>query len=761
MQGPVHPQVRTFASWIRKWGKIQLAFFCQLVLLLLTALFSIGVELVLYNHIDFNLLSGAMLLAMTLGPVFISFVFYLVLHLDAALSYLIDSAHQERLLNEGMQDNIRQLNFEIEERKKAFQAKRRAIDELRKEIAERKKTQVELEEQSLLIRSIVDSSPDLFYYRDETGRFASCNKMFEAIMGKSASELIGRYPADIYTDDSAQAAILTEHELHIQTSELTLDVEFAKEDGQVLWFEMRKVPFYDRHGRYIGLLGFGRDITSRKLAEQALEKAYQDKGKFIATLSHELRTPLNGIVGLSRRLLESKLTKQQHGWANTIFSSAETLGNIFNDIIDLDKIDRQDLDIVYQSVSIKQFISDIANFAELLCQQKGLQFVLQTEGALDGFLKLDPTRLRQVLWNLLNNAVKFTSRGSISLYCALAEGRQLRFVIADTGIGIAEREQERIFDMYYKADDGRRLSIMGSGIGLSVSRALVEAMQGNISVASVIGQGSRFTVILPTEQLQQQHQQAINCPELTVLLVEDVPLNAEIAIGLLEQRGHTVIHADTGEDAIALLETEDDIDLVLLDMQLPDMSGEQIAHYIRNDARLAALPIVVLSANVRKAEQQLQGVQTDGALAKPINTAKLDLMLARLFSPSAVRLLQIKPEQQSGEQQILDTATLQDYIQSLGKDAMKRSVQLFAQLLPGYMNKLMETAVQRQQKDFQEAAHKLKGAAASVGLLWVQQQAKRFEQDTINWQGLERQLVDFHLKTEQHLAALSEFIEQA
>lgn len=763
MQGPVHPHVRFFAAWIRKWGKIQLALFCQLLLLIFAVLFSACLELVLYNQVDFTLVNGAVLFTLALGPVSISVVFYLVLHLDAALSYLIDSAHQERLLNEGMQDNIRQLNFEIEERKKAFQAKRRAIDELRKEIAERKKAQIELEEQSLLIRSIVDSSPDLFYYRDETGRFASCNKMFEAIMGKSAQELIGHFPAEIYTDDSAQAAILTEHEAHmVQPSELTLDVEFIKDDGQVLWFEMRKVPFYDRYGRYIGLLGFGRDITSRKLAEQALEKAYLDKGKFIATLSHELRTPLNGIVGLSRRLLESKLSKQQHGWANTIFSSAETLGNIFNDIIDLDKIDRQDLDIVYHSVSLRQFINDIANFAELLCQQKGLQFILHCEGDLDVHLRLDPTRLRQVLWNLLNNAVKFTAAGTVSLYCHIdVATNQLHFTIEDTGIGIAAQEQDRIFDMYYKSNDGRRLSIIGSGIGLSVSRALVEAMQGNISVSSEVGKGSSFKVLLPTELLQQEQQQAISCPELTILLIEDVPLNAEIAIGLLEQRGHSVIHAETGEDAIAFLETEDDIDLVLLDMQLPDMGGEQIARYIRDEEHLSALPIVVLSANVRKAEQQLDGVHVDGALAKPINTTKLDLMLARLFSPSAMRLQQAKPATLSNEQQVLDVDTLGDYIQSLGKDAMKRSAQLFAQLLPGYMNKLMETAVQRQEKDFQEAAHKLKGAAASVGLLWVQQQAKRMEQEQINWQGLERQLVDFHLKTEQHLAALSDYIENA
>ncbi|WP_019676686.1 ATP-binding protein [Arsukibacterium perlucidum] len=764
MQSPVHPKVKAFAALIKRWGKLRLGVVLWLSLLAMLVLVHYTYAALFAVVVDWPMLQAQLILAMLASPVVILIVLYLVLHLDAALLYLKDSAHQERLLNQNMQDSIRQLNFEIEERKKAFQAKRRAVDELRKEISERKKTQQELEEQSLLIRSIVDSSPDLFYYRDENGHLASCNKMFEIIMGKSAQELIGYHPAELYTEDSAQAAILTEYEAAAEQTELTLDVEFVKPDGQLLWFEMRKVPFYDGQGRYIGLLGFGRDITSRKLAEQALEKAYQDKGKFIATLSHELRTPLNGIVGLSRRLLDSTLRPEQHSWANTIFSSAETLGNIFNDIIDLDKIDRQDLDIVFHSIHIQSFLNDIANFAELICQQKGLNFEMSSQGDLDSYLKLDATRLRQVLWNLLNNAVKFTAQGQITLECVLtttaAKPAELLFKVQDTGIGIAHDEQERIFDMYYKSTDGRRLSIVGSGIGLSVSRALVEAMGGKVSLTSEPGQGSCFSVRLPTEQVAAPSVNPISCPELTILLIEDVPLNAEIATALLEQRGHTVIHADTGEDAIALLETEDDIDLVLLDMQLPDMNGDQIARYMRSESHLQSIPIVVLSANVRKAEEQLTDVQVDGALAKPINTNMLDQMLARLFSPSALKLQQLSPvKPDNDDKQILDLATLQDYMQSLGPEAMKRSAQLFARLLPGYINKMIEAAVQQHPQDFKESAHKLKGAAASVGLLWVQQQAKRFEQETFAWHGLERQLVDYHLKAEQHLAALYDFIE--
>ncbi|MCC5851958.1 MAG: response regulator [Alkalimonas sp.] len=758
---PVHPLVKGLADRLRQWGWLKLITLVQLFVLLATTLLALGVSMLLGAGIHWNTVLTVLVLTILIGPLVVGLVFYLIQQLDATLLYLEDSSRQEKRLNQHLQENIRQLNFEIEERKKAFQAKRRAIDELRVEILERKKAQQELEGQTLLIRSIVDSSPDLFYYRDESGRFASCNKMFEVIMGKPAAELLGRHPADIFKDDTVPSAILSDHEVTAQQSELILDVEFSDSKGQSLWFEMRKVPFFDKQGRSIGLLGFGRDITSRKLAEQALEKAYQDKGKFIATLSHELRTPLNGIVGLTRRLLDSELSEPQRSWGQTIFTSAETLGNIFNDIIDLDKIDRQDLDIVYQSVEINGFVKDICNFAELICQQKNLTFEWTLHAPSDCYLQLDPTRVRQVLWNLLNNAVKFTGQGSIRLHCELLQHdrSQLLLKVEDTGIGISQHEQARIFDMYYKSSDGRRLSVVGSGIGLSVSKALIEAMEGAISLHSDVGEGSCFEILLPTRLMAAPKSAAIECPELTILLVEDIPLNADIAISLLEQRGHTVIHAETGEDALALLETEDDLDLVLLDMQLPDMTGDQIAKIIRQEMHLKHLPIVVLSANVRKAEEQLAGIRVDGSLAKPLNTNNLDQLLAQLFSPSALKTSATRP--QAENDYMLDTATLDDYLQSLGKATMQRSAKLFAQLLPGYINKMLEEAVHQRLEAFQEAAHTLKGAAASVGLLWVQKQAKKYENMTApNWAQLERQLIDFHLTAERHLAALYDYLEQ-
>jgi two-component system aerobic respiration control sensor histidine kinase ArcB len=181
---------------------------------------------------------------------------------------------------------------------------------------------------------------------------------------------------------------------------------------------------------------------------------------------------------------------------------------------------------------------------------------------------------------------------------------------------------------------------------------------------------------------------------------------------------------------------------------------------MKQEPRLAQIPIVVLSANVRKAEQQLEGIQIHGALAKPINTANLDQLLAELFSPSAVRSAAAQLPVKSPDA-VLDINTLQDYLQSLGKTSMKRSIQLFEQLLPGYINKMLEAATQHEVEEFQEAAHKLKGAAASVGLFWVQQQAKLLEQEEApQWVNMERQLIEYHLTIERHLAALHEYVEQ-
>lgn len=684
---------------------------------------------------------AVMFFTAVVSPILISVLLNSIRQLEASYSYLDSATKQEKLLNQTLKDNISRLNEEIDERKMAFHAKHRAIEELRREIAERKKTQQELAQQGMLLRSIVDSSPDLFYYRDNNGVFAGCNKMFEEVIGKSSEDLIGKSVEEIYPSDYLPEVLRTDKKVSQTHQALTLDVEYPVA-GEKRWFEMRKLPFINEKGEYIGLLAFGRDITSRKEAAQALEAAYKDKGKFIATLSHELRTPLNGIVGLTRMLLDTELDKQQRSWCNTVFSSAETLGNIFNDIIDLDKIDREQLDIVADSVNVADFINDVVNFAGLIAEQKGLDFNIKRKGTLDVYASLDPTRLRQVVWNLINNAVKFTQQGHVELECRREnrpDGPWLVMRVSDTGQGIPQEQLHRIFDMYYKAPDINGTNAIGSGIGLAVTKALVSAMKGEIHVSSTEGEGSVFVVEIPLKLCIAPTEQSYAVRSLNILLVEDVPLNAEIATNLLEQRGHEVIWAETGEDALSFVYTEDDLDLVLLDMQLPDINGDEVARQIRYDEHFDNLPIVALTANVRSAEEELAGISIQGALAKPINTTKLDKMLGELFDikqqkvPDSASVKAAKPKDLSGiKVELLDIETIEDFVGSMGLEVFKRSAALFAKLNPQYQTELADALAIDDREEYKSVAHKLKGAAGSVGLNDVQLHAKKMEHGALD-----------------------------
>ncbi len=732
------PWVRALSSSIKRFGEFKTAAFCYALLLSASLILSSMFYYVAIGELHIVDILAVVFFAAVVSPLIITVLLNSVRQLDASYAYLDSATKQEKLLNQTLKDNINRLNIEIDERKMAFHAKHRAIEELRREIAERKKTQQELAQQGMLLRSIVDSSPDLFYYRDNNGVFAGCNKMFEEVMGKSSSEIIGKSAEQIFPTHFLSQVLTTDEQVEQTHKPLTIDVGYEVE-GEKRWFELRKLPFINDEGDYIGLLGFGRDITSRKEAAQALETAYKDKGKFIATLSHELRTPLNGIVGLTRMLLDTEMNKQQRSWCNTVFSSAETLGNIFNDIIDLDKIDRDQLDIATDSINVSDFINDVVNFAGLIAEQKELEFNIERNGKLDVYALLDPTRLRQVVWNLINNAVKFTQQGRVTLECSREnreEGPWLVIKISDTGQGIPQEQLARIFDMYYKAPDLKGTNAIGSGIGLAVTKALVSAMKGTITVNSTEGEGSCFTVQIPLSLCVAPKEQSYVGRGLYILLVEDVPLNAEIATNLLEQRGHEVLWAETGEDALSFVETEDDLDLVLLDMQLPDINGDVVAKHIRSDSHFDKLPIVALTANVRSAEEELEGISIQGALAKPINTVKLDKMLADLFDIKQAKCTepQLKVSEEALKEinaHLLDVETIEDFVNSMGLEVFKRSSQLFEKLNPQYQQEMLTSLNSNDREEYKSVAHKLKGAAGSVGLNDVQLHAKVMEYGAI------------------------------
>ena len=263
-------------------------------------------------------------------------------------------------------------------------------------------------------------------------------------------------------------------------------------DGRKACFEIRKVPYYDRVGKRRGLMGFGRDITERKRYQDALERASRTRPPLSQPSATScVRRSMASL--LSRILLDTELTNEQEKYLKTIHVSAVTLGNIFNDIIDMDKMERRKVQLDNQEVDFTSFLADLENLSGLQAQQKGLRFVMEPTQPLPHKVITDGTRLRQILWNLISNAVKFTQQGNVTVRVRYDEGDMLHFEVEDSGIGIPQAEQDKIFAMYYQVKDSHGgKPATGTGIGLAVSRRLARNMGGDISVTSQPGQGRRL-----------------------------------------------------------------------------------------------------------------------------------------------------------------------------------------------------------------------------------------------------------------------------
>ncbi|OOF80384.1 ATP-binding protein [Rodentibacter caecimuris] len=476
-----------------------------------------------------------------------------------------------------------------------------------------------------------------------------------------------------------------------------------------------------------------RIIAEKKLsiALDKLEKNNREKSSLLATISHELRTPLNGIIGLSHILLDDQLSEQQRNYLKTINLSAVNLGHIFSDIIDLDKFDTKRLKLNLEPINLNELLNDIQNFAILMVEPKNLKFVLEVEPHLPDLLYLDRARLSQILLNLIGNAVKFTEKGTIKLTIQALEKDIYRFSVSDTGIGIAQCEQDNIFKMYYRVKENTNRS-SGSGIGLAISKNLALLMKGDIQVESRLGQGSTFDLTIYAKEAHPiNHYEPIQPLNLSVLLVEDIELNVLVAKSVLEKLGHCVDVAMNGKDAIKLFE-RNTYDIILLDIKLPDMSGFDIAAYLRKkyeDGIYDFLPpLVAFTANVMQSEEEYQSKGMDSVLRKPLALDELKRCFYHFFGEGNIKSIDSKAVEKQSSYQSLNL----ELIELLGKTQTERNLVLFKQMMPAYLQELNEAfkvylSDHAADQSVADVAHKIKGAAGSVGLSRLQQLAEKMQ----------------------------------
>lgn len=507
---------------------------------------------------------------------------------------------------------------------------------------------------------------------------------------------------------------------------------------------------YSRQGLARLVSDLRNEVSERIAAEKKLsvaldniEQTSRDKTRLMATISHELRTPLNGIIGLSRILLEEELSPKQRNYLKTINVSAVSLGHIFSDIIDLEKIDTRRIELNVKETELNALLNDIGNFANLMAEQKKLTFQLTAQQNLPHWIMIDYARLSQILWNLISNAVKFTQKGMVNLRVYTSDNdKQLIFQVSDTGIGISKTEQSKIFNMYYQVESAE-YQPLGSGIGLAVAKSISQLMGGDLSVESELGKGTTFKLHIPL--IIAQNKQVIKAFPigLNVLLVEDIEVNVIVAKSVLEKLGYKVDVAMSGRDAIKMFEQKF-YDLVLLDIQLPDISGFHVAQKLRQGYEEgiydALPPLVALTANVMSNKVEYQQKGMDDVLRKPLALEELSAVLSDFFPDSEMQMMASNASNsENSADERFDYSMLKELIDVLGITAVKNNLRLLQQMMPEYISELLE-AYQVYQKEHSSiqaltsSAHKIKGALGSVGLKKLSQIATLAQdENNPNW----------------------------
>ncbi len=770
-----------YVDLLVKLGILRFSILLALALISLAVVVQVAITLFLSGHVDNIDIVRSVFFGLVITPWAVYFLSVVVDQLEESrqrLSKLVAKLKVMRSrdleLNQELQLNIEKLNQEIEERIKAEEGREEAMKDLENEVYQRERTQVELAERTALLRSFIDASPDLIYYRNAEGVFSGCNRAMEELTGKKESQLVGLTPWDVYTKEVAQQVVETDDAVFADNQAITYEQWLEYPDGRKIYFELRKVPFYSKEGRHLGLVGFGRDITERKRHEESLEKASRDKTTFISTISHELRTPLNGIVGLSRMLLDTPMTNEQRHHMQTINVSAITLGNIFNDIIDMDKFDRRKLELYPAPLNFEDFIVEIDSIAALMAQQKGLRFDLERLNTLPSAISVDATRLRQVIWNLISNAMKFTKEGGVVLsVSSVIEDQQAHITleVEDTGVGIPESELSNIFAMYYQVKSEKdNLHAVGTGIGLAVSKQLIEMMHGDITVNSELGFGSTFTVTICVplaEEAEIAKVDVLPCEcKMNIFMVEDIELNITVARSLLESMGHKVTVAMTGQEAIDMFDPKL-YDLVFLDIQLPDMTGFDVAAYYREHYSELP-PLVALTANVLKNKQEYYEKGMDEAISKPLSAHAVQEVIALFCDYESQQSMPHLPsptpmiDTEEMYQKILDLEMLDSYVGIVGAGPVLESIKMFEEMMPGYLELLDSNMVAKDQEGIVSEAHKIKGAAGSIGLKHIQRVAQKAQSPDLPawWENIDDWVDEIKKEYQSDIEILKEWLAQ-
>jgi PAS domain S-box-containing protein len=495
-------------------------------------------------------------------------------------------------------------------------------------------------------RKLIDTMLDGLVMLDKTRNFRYLNQRFCDMLGYKKEEVESQ-PADIFLDDRNKRRLVGQFALQAQGENAPYELEWKSKSGQRIQTIMSAWPVFNELNEFTGSFTIITDITWRKKAEQDLQRAKDQadaanraKSAFLATMSHEIRTPMNAILGFAE-LLGTQIQNPSHRqYLNAISSGGQTLLSLINDILDLSKIEAGHFELHEKAVDFRGILGEIQAIFSHKIRSKGIGWQMKIDPSLPVGLCLDAVRIRQVLFNLLGNAIKFTDHGQVSLNIqAHKKGSSidLEICVTDTGMGIEPDQQKLIFDAFKQAPGAAQGKLVqGTGLGLAITRRLVELMNGRIKVDSQPGKGSSFTVYL--EELSVGQVNKTDTPEgvdalifepARLLIVDDIPSNIQLIQGFLADYDIELHLGENGHQAVSMA-CQLLPDLVLMDLMMPQIDGQTALELIRKDPQAEGIPIVAMSASVMKGtEQQIRDQGFNGFLGKPISRNSLFNELSR------------------------------------------------------------------------------------------------------------------------------------
>jgi len=555
---------------------------------------------------------------------------------------------QRRQADQSLREAREQLELRVQERTAELA---RTNEELKQEIAERKRAEKETEDSRALYSSLVHNLPVHVLRKDREGRFTFASRSFCDLLGKPPGAILGKTDFDFYPEELAHKYRQDDQRV-LNSGELLDTVEENKKDGETRYVQVMKSPVRDAGGAIVGEQVIFWDVTDRKRAEEQLqaakkaaEVASQAKSEFLATMSHEIRTPMNGIIGMIDLLMNAQPTAQQRMYLSLAGQSADTLLRLLNDILDFSKIEAGKLELEAVAFALRDTLGDTLRTLAGRASQKGLELTYHIPPDIPDNLVGAPGRICQVMVNLVGNAIKFTERGEIGVAVKMdslaADRVLLHFTVKDTGPGVPPDKQEMIFEAFRQADSSMSRRFGGTGLGLAISSRLVEMMNGRIWVESEMGKGSTFHFTADIS-LQKDRPAKPAAPELAtlqglrVLVVDDNETNRLILAEMLGNWRMRPTAVANGEAAMAEMaraaQAGEPFRLALLDAMMPQMDGLALAEQIKQTPGLAGTPLIVLSsAGNTEGSARCRTLGITHCLIKPVKQSELlDAIVATL-----------------------------------------------------------------------------------------------------------------------------------